>query len=47
MRQRIGERAYERYCTSDGCSDPDEDWLKAEQEWVWQPAVEVRQRDGR
>jgi hypothetical protein len=26
----ISERAYERYRTSDGCSTPDEDWLKAE-----------------
>jgi HSP20 family protein len=47
IRQRISERAYERYRTSDGCSSPDEDWLKAERELLWQPAVEVRQKDGR
>jgi HSP20 family protein len=47
VHHRISERAYERYRTSDGCSSPDEDWLKAEREPLWQPAVEVRQKDGR
>jgi HSP20 family protein len=47
IRHRISERAYERYRTSDGCSNSDEDWLKAERELLWQPAVEVRQKDGR
>jgi hypothetical protein len=45
VHHRISERAYERYLTSDGCSSPDEDWLKAERELLWQPAVEVRRKD--
>jgi HSP20 family molecular chaperone IbpA len=47
VHHRISERAYERYRTSDGCGTPDEDWLKAERELFWQPAVEVRRKDSR
>jgi HSP20 family molecular chaperone IbpA len=47
VHDRVSERAYELSCTS-GCSNsPEENWLTAERELLWQPAVEVCQKDGR
>ena len=47
IHHRISERAYERYRANDGWSTPDQNWLNAERELFWQPAVELCQRDGR
>lgn len=43
---RISDRAYELSC-SGAWNSPDENWLNAERELLWQPAVEVCQKDGR
>jgi HSP20 family protein len=47
IRHRISERAYELFRTSDGWNNPNDDWLNAERELLWQPAVELCQKDGR
>ncbi len=44
---RISDRAYELSCTSGAWNSPDENCLNAERELLWQPAVEIRQTDGR
>ena len=45
--QRIAQRAYELFRERDGQSDdPLNDWLRAEAEVLWKPAVEVREKDG-
>jgi HSP20 family protein len=46
IHHRIRERAYEMFRSS-GRSNPDDNWLNAERELFWQPAVEVCQHDGR
>ena len=47
LHQRIARRAYELFQGRDGFwSDPFGDWLTAEQELVWKPAVELREQDG-
>jgi HSP20 family protein len=48
MHDQIRRRAYDLFRTNGSPSpNPIEDWLNAERETVWQPADEVRQRDGR
>ena len=42
LRHRIEQRAYELFRGRDGGSNPTADWLAAEQELVWKPAVELR-----
>ena len=44
---RISDRAYELSCTSGAWNSPDQNWLNAERELLWQPAVDVCQKDGR
>ena len=46
LRRRIEQRAYELFRGRNGVSDPAADWLAAEQELVWKPAVELREKDG-
>jgi HSP20 family molecular chaperone IbpA len=47
IHHRIRERAYDLFRTSDGWSNPEDNWLNAERELFWQPAVEVCQKGGR
>jgi HSP20 family protein len=47
VRHRVSERAYELFRTSGGSSSAEENWLTAERELLWQPAVEVCQKNGR
>jgi HSP20 family molecular chaperone IbpA len=47
VHHRISERAYELFRTGGGWSSAQENWLKAERELLWRPAVEVCQNDGR
>jgi HSP20 family molecular chaperone IbpA len=47
VQHRISERAYQLFRTGGGWSSAQENWLKAERELLWQPAVEVCQKDGR
>jgi HSP20 family molecular chaperone IbpA len=46
IRHRVSERAYELFRTSGSSNSPDENWLTAERELLWQPAVEMCQKDG-
>ena len=46
IHQDISARAYELSRTN-GWWSPDDNWLTAERELFWQPAVEVCQKDGR
>lgn len=47
LQRQIGERAYELFRHRDGqWGDALSDWLNAEHELVWTPAVELRQKDG-
>ncbi len=46
MHQRIAHRAYDLFRSRDGWGDAFGDWLSAEHELVWAPAVELRERDG-
>ena len=47
LRRRIEQRAYELFRHRGGASaDPVGDWLTAEQELVWKPAVELREKNG-
>lgn len=47
VHDRIAERAYARYLEhGDGVDDPLGDWLAAERELVWSPALALRERDG-
>jgi HSP20 family protein len=43
----VSERAYQLFRTNGSSSGPDANWLNAERELLWQPAVEVCQQDGR
>jgi HSP20 family molecular chaperone IbpA len=47
IHHRVSARAYELFRTSHGWSNPTDDLLNAERELFWQPAVELRQEDGR
>jgi len=45
--RRIERRAYELFRLRDGVpGDPTADWLTAERETVWKPAVELRENNG-
>lgn len=47
LHQRIAERAYSLFVGRNGVeSDPMTDWIAAERELVWKPAIEVREQDG-
>ena len=47
IRHRIARRAYELFRQRDGLpGDPTADWLTAERETIWKPAVELREKDG-
>lgn len=47
LHQRIAERAYAFFRDRNGGdTDPFGDWLTAERELVWKPAIEVREQDG-
>jgi HSP20 family protein len=47
LQEDIRQRAYELFRSHDGLLiGPLEDWLHAERELVWRPAVELRQKDG-
>jgi HSP20 family protein len=46
LHQRIASRAYDLSLGRDGWGDAFGDWLSAEQELVWKPAVELREKDG-
>jgi len=47
LHQRIAERAYAFFRgRNGGDTDPFGDWMTAERELVWRPAVEVREQDG-
>jgi len=46
LRHRIEQRAYELFRGRGGASNPLADWLAAEEELVWKPAVELREKDG-
>jgi len=46
MHGRIARRAYDLFQGRSGSSDAFNDWLSAESELVWKPAVEVREHDG-
>jgi HSP20 family protein len=46
VHQRIARRAYDLFRGRDGWGDPFGDWLSAENELVWKPAVELREKDG-
>lgn len=46
LHQRIARRAYDLFLGRDGRGDAFSDWLSAEKELVWNPAVEFREKDG-
>ncbi len=47
LHEAISLRAYEHFRNGGGhVAGPLDDWLRAERELVWRPAVEVRQADG-
>ena len=47
MRDRITRRAYEMFSANGGMFGRDmDDWLQAERELVWKPAVELAEKDG-
>src|SRR5436190_16968230 len=47
LHQHIASRAYDLFQSRDGWGDAFGDWLSAEQELIWKPAVELREHDGR
>lgn len=46
LHQRVERRAYELFRRRDGGGDSLGDWLSAERELVWKPAVELREQAG-
>ena len=46
LHQCIAARAYDLFRGRDGWGDAFGDWLSAEKELVWSPAVELREKDG-
>ena len=46
LHQRIARRAYDLFRGRDGWGDASGDWLSAETELVWTPAVELCEKDG-
>lgn len=47
LHQRIARRAHDLFRGRDDWGDPFGDWVTAERELVWKPAVELREQDGR
>ncbi|PWT84442.1 MAG: hypothetical protein C5B57_04860 [Blastocatellia bacterium] len=45
LHEEISRRAYELFENNGTSSDPIGDWLNAERELIWSPAIEVRQKD--
>ena len=45
LNQRIARRAYDLFLGRDGWGDAFGDWLSAERELVWKPAVELLEKD--
>lgn len=45
MQDRIMKRAYELFKGSDGLFGDLDNWLTAERELVWKPAIELREKD--
>ena len=46
LHKAISQRAYDLFC-SGSCSDALDNWVKAENELITKPAVELTQKDGR
>lgn len=47
LHEVISQRAYDLFCNHKGfLTGPLDDWLRAERELVWRPAIELRQKDG-
>jgi HSP20 family molecular chaperone IbpA len=46
MQRQIAGRAEELHDTRGGPGQPQDDWLAAERQLIWRPAIEVQQRDG-
>ncbi len=47
LHEDISQRAYDLFREHEGLfTGPVNDWLRAERELVWRPAVELRQKDG-
>jgi HSP20 family molecular chaperone IbpA len=46
MQRQIASRAEELHDTHGGEGPPLDDWLAAERELIWRPAMEVQQHDG-
>jgi HSP20 family protein len=46
LHRRIANRAYDLFLGRNGWGDAIGDWLSAEQELVWKPAVELREQNG-
>jgi len=46
LHQTIARRAYDLFSSREGWGDAFGDWLSAEQELIWKPAVELREKDG-
>jgi HSP20 family molecular chaperone IbpA len=46
MQDEIRERAYDLFRSGEFAAGPLDNWLRAERERVWRPAVELRQKDG-
>lgn len=46
LHQRIARRAYDLFRGRDGWGDAFGDWLSAENDLVWRPAVELREKNG-
>jgi len=46
LHERIASRAYDLFQGRGGLGDAFADWLSAEQDLVWKPAVELREQDG-
>ena len=46
MRERIMRRAYDIFCMNGGdCGKDLENWLQAERELLWKPAIELEEQD--
>ena len=46
LHRRIANRAYDLFLGRNGWGDAISDWLSAERELVWKPAVELSEKDG-
>jgi HSP20 family protein len=46
LHRQIANRAYDLFLGRNGWGDAIGDWLSAEQELVWKPAVELSEKDG-